>query len=122
MCLYMYVNTDRIYLNCWYRILSPVTLSPSGCTHLTGQSVNCPAGPQTPRGPKTPSFTACQLRAQQHSSCSRISVSLSTVLAEEPTFKLKKSSDKAVLFQVRRKEASPAKTTHTTGRYLTGSY
>ncbi|XP_031169909.1 GC-rich sequence DNA-binding factor 2 isoform X1 [Sander lucioperca] len=30
--------------------------------------------------------------------------------AEEPTFKLKKSSDKAVLFQVRRKEALPAKT------------
>ncbi|XP_045887816.1 GC-rich sequence DNA-binding factor 2 [Micropterus dolomieu] len=34
--------------------------------------------------------------------------------AEEPTFKLKKSSDKAVLFQVKRKEASPAKTTHST--------
>ncbi|XP_040919999.1 GC-rich sequence DNA-binding factor 2 [Toxotes jaculatrix] len=34
--------------------------------------------------------------------------------AEEPVFKLKKSSDKAVLFQVRRKEASPAKTTHST--------
>ncbi|KAM9366317.1 intron Large complex component GCFC2 [Symphorus nematophorus] len=34
--------------------------------------------------------------------------------AEEPTFKVKKSSDKAVLFQVRRKEASPAKTIHNT--------
>ncbi|XP_029353309.1 intron Large complex component GCFC2 isoform X2 [Echeneis naucrates] len=34
--------------------------------------------------------------------------------AEEPTFKLKKCSDKAVLFQVRRKEASPAKTIHST--------
>ncbi|XP_071344243.1 intron Large complex component GCFC2 [Trachinotus anak] len=34
--------------------------------------------------------------------------------AEEPTFKLKKSSDKAVVFQVRRKEASPAKTIHST--------
>ncbi|XP_022598427.1 GC-rich sequence DNA-binding factor 2-like isoform X1 [Seriola dumerili] len=34
--------------------------------------------------------------------------------AEEPAFKLKKSSDKAVLFQVRRKEASPAKTTYST--------
>uniref|UniRef100_A0A8D3E593 GCF C-terminal domain-containing protein n=1 Tax=Scophthalmus maximus TaxID=52904 RepID=A0A8D3E593_SCOMX len=33
----------------------------------------------------------------------------------EPTFKLKKSSDKAVLFQVRKKEASSAKTTHSTG-------
>ncbi|XP_037611610.1 GC-rich sequence DNA-binding factor 2 [Sebastes umbrosus] len=33
---------------------------------------------------------------------------------EEPTFKLKKSSDKAVLFQVRRKEASPAKTSQST--------
>ncbi|KAF3832503.1 hypothetical protein F7725_026168 [Dissostichus mawsoni] len=30
--------------------------------------------------------------------------------AKEPTFKLKKSSDKAVLFQVKKKEASPAKT------------
>ncbi|GAA6220092.1 GC-rich sequence DNA-binding factor 2-like isoform X1 [Lates japonicus] len=30
--------------------------------------------------------------------------------AEEPEFKLKKSSDKAVLFQVRKKEASPTKT------------
>uniref|UniRef100_A0A8D3E9Y8 GCF C-terminal domain-containing protein n=1 Tax=Scophthalmus maximus TaxID=52904 RepID=A0A8D3E9Y8_SCOMX len=35
--------------------------------------------------------------------------------AGEPTFKLKKSSDKAVLFQVRKKEASSAKTTHSTG-------
>ncbi|KAG7236046.1 hypothetical protein INR49_001446 [Caranx melampygus] len=34
--------------------------------------------------------------------------------AEEPTFKLKRSSDKAVLFHVRKKEASPAKTTHST--------
>uniref|UniRef100_A0A8D2ZWI1 GCF C-terminal domain-containing protein n=1 Tax=Scophthalmus maximus TaxID=52904 RepID=A0A8D2ZWI1_SCOMX len=34
--------------------------------------------------------------------------------AGEPTFKLKKSSDKAVLFQVRKKEASSAKTTHST--------
>ncbi|XP_070760735.1 intron Large complex component GCFC2 [Enoplosus armatus] len=33
---------------------------------------------------------------------------------EEPAFKLKKSSDKAVLFQVKRKEASPFKTTHST--------
>uniref|UniRef100_A0A8C9Y2P2 GC-rich sequence DNA-binding factor 2 n=1 Tax=Sander lucioperca TaxID=283035 RepID=A0A8C9Y2P2_SANLU len=32
-----------------------------------------------------------------------------------PTFKLKKSSDKAVLFQVRRKEALPAKTNLSTG-------
>ncbi|XP_070685683.1 intron Large complex component GCFC2 [Pempheris klunzingeri] len=36
--------------------------------------------------------------------------------AEVPAFKLKKSSDKAVLFQVRRKEASPAKTTYGTAR------
>uniref|UniRef100_UPI0037E8FD81 intron Large complex component GCFC2 isoform X2 n=1 Tax=Semicossyphus pulcher TaxID=241346 RepID=UPI0037E8FD81 len=36
--------------------------------------------------------------------------------AEEPSFKLKKSSDKAVLFQVRRKEASPAQTTSSTAR------
>uniref|UniRef100_A0AAQ4QM91 GCF C-terminal domain-containing protein n=1 Tax=Gasterosteus aculeatus aculeatus TaxID=481459 RepID=A0AAQ4QM91_GASAC len=35
---------------------------------------------------------------------------------EEPTFKLKKSSDKAVLFQVRRKEASAAKTSQTAAR------
>nr|XP_019935532.1 PREDICTED: GC-rich sequence DNA-binding factor 2-like [Paralichthys olivaceus] len=35
--------------------------------------------------------------------------------AEEPTFKLKKSSDKVVLFQARKKEASPAKTRHSTG-------
>ncbi|XP_033477672.2 intron Large complex component GCFC2 isoform X2 [Epinephelus lanceolatus] len=35
--------------------------------------------------------------------------------AEGPTFKLKKSSDKAVLFQVRKKEASPAKTTQSRG-------
>ncbi|KAG8001456.1 GC-rich sequence DNA-binding factor 2 [Nibea albiflora] len=34
--------------------------------------------------------------------------------AEGPTFKVKKSSDKAVLFQVRKKEASPAKTAHRT--------
>ncbi|XP_047437161.1 GC-rich sequence DNA-binding factor 2 [Mugil cephalus] len=34
--------------------------------------------------------------------------------AEESTFKLKKSSDKAVLFQVRKKEPPPAKTTHST--------
>ncbi|KAI3377791.1 hypothetical protein L3Q82_008929 [Scortum barcoo] len=34
--------------------------------------------------------------------------------ADEPAFKLKKSSDRAVLFQIRRKEASPAKTTHST--------
>ncbi|XP_034742423.1 GC-rich sequence DNA-binding factor 2 isoform X2 [Etheostoma cragini] len=34
--------------------------------------------------------------------------------AEEPSFKLKRSSDKAVLFQVRRKEASPAKTNQST--------
>nr|XP_046239831.1 GC-rich sequence DNA-binding factor 2 [Scatophagus argus] len=34
--------------------------------------------------------------------------------AEEPTFKLKKSSDKAVVFQVRKKEASPAKTIQST--------
>ncbi|XP_029284393.1 intron Large complex component GCFC2 [Cottoperca gobio] len=34
--------------------------------------------------------------------------------AKEPTFKLKKSSDKAVLFQVRKKEASPAKTNQRT--------
>uniref|UniRef100_A0A7N6ASA4 GCF C-terminal domain-containing protein n=1 Tax=Anabas testudineus TaxID=64144 RepID=A0A7N6ASA4_ANATE len=40
---------------------------------------------------------------------------------EEPTFKLKKSSDKAVLFQVRKKEESPAKTTHSTGRQDFGS-
>uniref|UniRef100_A0A3B4T700 GC-rich sequence DNA-binding factor 2 n=1 Tax=Seriola dumerili TaxID=41447 RepID=A0A3B4T700_SERDU len=35
---------------------------------------------------------------------------------DKEAFKLKKSSDKAVLFQVRRKEASPAKTTYSTGR------
>lgn len=35
--------------------------------------------------------------------------------AEDSTFKLKKSSEKAVLFQIRRKEAPPAKTTHSTG-------
>uniref|UniRef100_A0A3Q3QDA0 GCF C-terminal domain-containing protein n=1 Tax=Monopterus albus TaxID=43700 RepID=A0A3Q3QDA0_MONAL len=34
--------------------------------------------------------------------------------AEESMFKVKRSSDKAVLFQVRRKEASPTKTTHST--------
>ncbi|KAL6113267.1 gcfc2 [Pungitius sinensis] len=34
--------------------------------------------------------------------------------AEEPTFKLKKSSDKAVLFKVRRKEASAANTSQST--------
>ncbi|XP_023150164.1 GC-rich sequence DNA-binding factor 2 [Amphiprion ocellaris] len=34
--------------------------------------------------------------------------------AGESTFKLKKSSDKAVLFQVRKKEVPPAKTTHST--------
>ncbi|XP_074522982.1 intron Large complex component GCFC2 [Halichoeres trimaculatus] len=34
--------------------------------------------------------------------------------AEEPTFKVKKSTDKAVLFQVRKKEASPAKSRHST--------
>ncbi|XP_041652136.1 GC-rich sequence DNA-binding factor 2 [Cheilinus undulatus] len=34
--------------------------------------------------------------------------------AEETTFTVKKSSDKAVLFQVRKKEASTAKTTHST--------
>uniref|UniRef100_A0A3Q0RLD1 GC-rich sequence DNA-binding factor 2 n=1 Tax=Amphilophus citrinellus TaxID=61819 RepID=A0A3Q0RLD1_AMPCI len=34
--------------------------------------------------------------------------------AEESTFKLKKSSEKAVLFQIRRKEAPPSKTTHST--------
>ncbi|XP_019118729.2 intron Large complex component GCFC2 isoform X1 [Larimichthys crocea] len=34
--------------------------------------------------------------------------------AEGPTFKVKKSSDKAVLFQVRKKEALPAKTAHRT--------
>ncbi|KAM7406296.1 hypothetical protein PAMP_000682 [Pampus punctatissimus] len=36
--------------------------------------------------------------------------------ALEPEFRLKKSSDKAVLFQVRRKEAPPARTTHSTVR------
>ncbi|TKS69939.1 DNA-binding factor 2 GC-rich sequence [Collichthys lucidus] len=34
--------------------------------------------------------------------------------AEGPTFKVKKSSDKAVLFQARKKEALPAKTAHRT--------
>ncbi|XP_063738662.1 GC-rich sequence DNA-binding factor 2 isoform X2 [Eleginops maclovinus] len=38
--------------------------------------------------------------------------------AKEPTFKLKKSSDKAVLFQVRKKEASPAKTKQRTGKVV----
>ncbi|KAM7423888.1 hypothetical protein PAMA_000316 [Pampus argenteus] len=36
--------------------------------------------------------------------------------ALEPEFRLKKSSDKAVLFQVRRKEAPPARTIHSTVR------
>uniref|UniRef100_A0A3P8RZU3 GC-rich sequence DNA-binding factor 2 n=1 Tax=Amphiprion percula TaxID=161767 RepID=A0A3P8RZU3_AMPPE len=40
---------------------------------------------------------------------------------EESTFKLKKSSDKAVLFQVRKKEVPPAKTTHSTGKFKTGT-
>ncbi|KAM8762475.1 intron Large complex component GCFC2 [Acanthopagrus schlegelii] len=35
--------------------------------------------------------------------------------ADGPTFKLKKSSDKAVLFQIRKKESSPAKTSQRTG-------
>lgn len=38
----------------------------------------------------------------------------------EPEFKLKKTSDKAVLFALRKKEASPAKTTHVTSTTSTG--
>ncbi|XP_069549836.1 LOW QUALITY PROTEIN: intron Large complex component GCFC2 [Brachyistius frenatus] len=41
-------------------------------------------------------------------------LSFSDDKVEESTFKLKKSSDKAVLFQVRKKEAPPAKTGHST--------
>ncbi|KAJ4947490.1 hypothetical protein JOQ06_009525 [Pogonophryne albipinna] len=41
--------------------------------------------------------------------------------AKEPTFKLKKSSDKAVLFQVKKKEASPAKTKQRRGKTQTQS-
>ncbi|XP_041798299.1 GC-rich sequence DNA-binding factor 2 isoform X2 [Chelmon rostratus] len=41
-------------------------------------------------------------------------LSFSDDKADGPVFKVKKSTDKAVLFQVRRKEPSPAKTTHST--------
>lgn len=43
-----------------------------------------------------------------------VTIVVCVVSAEETTFTLKKPSDKAVLFQVRRKEAS-VKTTHSTG-------
>lgn len=41
-----------------------------------------------------------------------------TMSAEEPTFKVKKSCEKSVLFQVRKKETLPAKTTNSKGRSL----
>lgn len=42
------------------------------------------------------------------------------LIAEESTFKLKKSSEKAVLFQIKKKEAPPAKTIISTGRSMMG--
>ncbi|XP_075906137.1 intron Large complex component GCFC2 [Nelusetta ayraudi] len=41
--------------------------------------------------------------------------------AEEPTFKVKKSCEKSVLFQVRKKETLPAKTTNSKGHDITAS-
>lgn len=43
------------------------------------------------------------------------------LIAEESTFKLKKSSEKTVLFQIRKKEAPPAKTIVSTGRSMMGT-
>lgn len=40
--------------------------------------------------------------------------------ADEPTFKVRKSSDKEVLFQVRKKDNSPARSSHPAGYYSDG--
>lgn len=42
------------------------------------------------------------------------------VSADEPTFQVKKSSDKEVFFQVRKKDNSPSKSSHCTGEQAAG--